>query len=484
MDVSRRIRQKAADLVKIAYNHYVALQASAGEDSNQSMYGPSMPGVSLPNKMMLLFLDQGILSELDECVSDAGHLPLMFRSLIQGSSSSTAAHENLQGRKWKSAEKSEIFSWLAQNSLHSPIITPKIRLLSIMSSVEKVSGQTRSQMLSKNIQQWLYTNAVSPEACEQENLNITEVDSQFAKAMQIEDQSGLDIFLSATKGDQLPKRPDQIRTMFQQLHHVWPKIRNSRQIVVIKTLLSIAASSREVELHQVSQEESKAFLGATSLEPEVLYSILLSILDSPPSYELPGSKRRRMNPGSATSSAESKIPDHDLQQHLIKLSLILEVGDAHRRSFDVSLFHALFMVLRHLQDLRSRTSTELEYQQSLTLGALASMAKTISVPRHQNSASHLDLSIVRVDVLVDCIRNTVHTQVRRSALLVLANLAKHIPQTVLHGVIPVFTLMSSSTARQNDEMSIHAVDEVSSRLANLIEVLQCIEANYSRPYKR
>lgn len=460
MDISRRIRQKAADLIKVAYNRRIALQPLAGEGSNQSMYGPSIPSVSLPNKTMLLFLDQGIISELDECVSDAGHFPLLFRSLIQSSSNTFAAHGNIQGRKWRSAEKSEIFSWLAQNSLHSPIVTSKIRLLSIMNRVEKIGGQPRSQMLSKNIQQWLYTNAISPEACGRETLNIMEIDRQYANAMQIEDQSGLDVFLSVTKGDQLPKRSHQLRTMFQQLHHVWPRIKSSRQIEVIKTLLSTTASSREGEFHQVSHEESKVFLREASLEPQVLSAVLLGILDSRPSDELPGPKRRRINSGSTTSSADSKTQDSDLQQHLIKLSLTLEVVDADRRSFVVPLFHALFMVLRHLQDLKSRASTELEYQQSLTLGALSSMAKTISVPRHQNAASYLDLSIVRVDVLVDCIRNTAHTQARHSALLILAYLAKYIPQTVLHGVIPVFTLMSSSTARQNDDMSIYAVDEV------------------------
>jgi len=71
-----------------------------------------------------------------------------------------------------------------------------------------------------------------------------------------------------------------------------------------------------------------------------------------------------------------------------------------------------------------------------------------------------DKTIAYADLLVDTVRNTANTEVRNSALLLLSRLAKTAPQVILHSVMPIFTLMSTSTIRQSDDFSAHIVDQV------------------------
>lgn len=73
-----------------------------------------------------------------------------------------------------------------------------------------------------------------------------------------------------------------------------------------------------------------------------------------------------------------------------------------------------------------------------------------------------DNTIGYADLLVDTVRNTSNTEVRNSALLLLSSLAQTAPQVILHSVMPIFTLISTSTVHQSDDFSAHIVDQVHS----------------------
>ena len=72
----------------------------------------------------------------------------------------------------------------------------------------------------------------------------------------------------------------------------------------------------------------------------------------------------------------------------------------------------------------------------------------------------IEYSIIKPNVLVDCLRTTVSPQVQQVALLLLAGLASLAPKLVLHSVVPIFTFMGATTLRQNDEYSAYVVDQV------------------------
>lgn len=67
---------------------------------------------------------------------------------------------------------------------------------------------------------------------------------------------------------------------------------------------------------------------------------------------------------------------------------------------------------------------------------------------------------VRVDVLVDCIRNSTDPQVQQTALLLVSILASIAPELILHDVMPIFTFMGSSIMKRTDDYSAYVVKEV------------------------
>jgi U3 small nucleolar RNA-associated protein 10 len=71
---------------------------------------------------------------------------------------------------------------------------------------------------------------------------------------------------------------------------------------------------------------------------------------------------------------------------------------------------------------------------------------------------------IRIDLLVDCIRNTSNPQVQNAALLLISCLAAWVPDIVLHNVMPIFTFMGTTILRQGDEYSAHVIDQVGNRL--------------------
>lgn len=72
----------------------------------------------------------------------------------------------------------------------------------------------------------------------------------------------------------------------------------------------------------------------------------------------------------------------------------------------------------------------------------------------------IDHAMVRSDVLIDCIRTTTNPQVRNSALLLVSALAAIIPESILHGIMPIFTFIGANVLHQDDDFSVYVVKQV------------------------
>lgn len=82
-----------------------------------------------------------------------------------------------------------------------------------------------------------------------------------------------------------------------------------------------------------------------------------------------------------------------------------------------------------------------------------------------DSSAKIDFAIMRIDLIVDCIRSTSSPQVQNAALLLVASLAEIAPDLVLHSVMPIFTFISSTVFRQDDDYSVYVIDQVSQGVA-------------------
>lgn len=68
--------------------------------------------------------------------------------------------------------------------------------------------------------------------------------------------------------------------------------------------------------------------------------------------------------------------------------------------------------------------------------------------------------MVRSDVLIDCIRTTTNPQVRNSAFLLVSALAVIMPESIMHGIMPIFTFIGANVLRQDDDFSVYVVKQV------------------------
>lgn len=72
----------------------------------------------------------------------------------------------------------------------------------------------------------------------------------------------------------------------------------------------------------------------------------------------------------------------------------------------------------------------------------------------------LDVSAIRADLIIDCVRASESPQVQNTALLLVAGLATIAPEKVLHSVMPIFTFMGSSVLKKDDAYSTLVIDQV------------------------
>ena len=200
---------------------------------------------------------------------------------------------------------------------------------------------------------------------------------------------------------------------------------------------------------------AKHVLRSVPLPTEALATILEEVYSSCARMrdQSPAAKRRRtsqnqMVPMTGTSGANMK-------SNIAMIAFALELVDNSKPEGRPQLLGPLFHLLAVLQSLKTQTRTELSYLMTLNLGSL------LEIVRHAGTLSkpHLDDSVIRTELVIDCVRMTESPQVQNTALLLIAAMCKVVPGRVLHNVMPIFTMMGTGVLRKDDEHSGHVTDQ-------------------------
>ncbi|KAF8975950.1 HEAT repeat-containing protein 1 [Entomortierella lignicola] len=162
------------------------------------------------------------------------------------------------------------------------------------------------------------------------------------------------------------------------------------------------------------------------------------------------SKRQRKAP--VDPSAPSAIIE--ALHRLVSVLELLEYKDVTETNKLVTpLFELLSTIMN--SDLHN-TPVSIEYINQLMLSSLTSFVR--QADSGPNSGK-LDESILRVDLVVNCIRATGNPQTHNQALLLMAAIASLYPEKVLHNIMPVFTFMGANVMRQDDNYSFHVIQQ-------------------------
>ncbi|XP_017041327.1 HEAT repeat-containing protein 1 homolog [Drosophila ficusphila] len=121
------------------------------------------------------------------------------------------------------------------------------------------------------------------------------------------------------------------------------------------------------------------------------------------------------------------------------------------------LIPPLFELLAACLTLEDHSAVE--YPKQLILSSLLHCCQTAQAAGVQ-LVNVLPESCFRIELVVQCLRNTRNPQTQQHALLFLTHCAGMYPQQVLHKIVEIFTFVGSTVARHDDAFSLHIIHNV------------------------
>lgn len=463
-DAAHKVRRAAADLITAIGQHYPAdsdLRKKSGPEpwGFADLYGSGLETKDikwLSQEQIARFVRDVLASSLEECVLDKAHINSVIETALNSSKNATdTPRKNDQGRI-SQATRGAILSYLASHTVNTPLYSVKFRLLQSLNLVRGVASTTRTKLLLPLLQHWASLSpAQALEHCQAEQISFKDFEQTAVSIVVPTDTNGLDYLAKIVKGEIARDRAELVSAVFGRFKKLWPSIKGDTRISTANMLMDIAQCPEgQLSPSEHAQVEAAGLLGQLSLSTDVLLAFMN---DLPTAAKLadepPATKRRRTSHGEV---ARTTIRDSSLLAGAVrKVTFVLQLVDESEPEKHLPLLKSLFNFLAELQHFKLQIGSELGYLQGLVLSSLLAIMGAYKADRSLT----LDRSAIRADLLVDCVQKATSPQVQNAALLLIASLAGVAPDLVLHSVMPIFTFMGSSVLRQNDEYSVHVIDQ-------------------------
>ncbi|KAG0073217.1 HEAT repeat-containing protein 1 [Linnemannia elongata] len=217
---------------------------------------------------------------------------------------------------------------------------------------------------------------------------------------------------------------------------------------VFKVLIDLATNAPQETVRVVKQVLREIPI-ASDL---VIYELALvqSSIVKEAQAEEEGGASKRQRKVAIDSSRPSVVVDS-----LHRLVSVLELLESKEVNDSNLLIMPLFEILSTIMnsDLHN-TPISIEYINQLLLSSL-----TTYIRQTEEKGIMVEEGILRVDLVVSCIRATGNPQTHNQALLLMAAIASLCPDKVLHNIMPVFTFMGANVLRQDDNYSFHVIQQ-------------------------
>ncbi|OKL61537.1 U3 small nucleolar RNA-associated protein 10 [Talaromyces atroroseus] len=452
LDPSHAIRSEAAKLL----GTLIQIQRKAKHDAisttpwaQESLYEGqnSVKSAWLSTADAWKITDHVLLPSLEGYVQDSQHIISTLKKALKNSSSDSDKDSSAELKK---SERQSLLQFLCYHIIVTPLFRIKLRLLKIVNSVDKIGSLTRTKLLASFID----TCRTLPESrlsqiCEEEQLSLAELEQEIAAVVSPKERDAEKILISSLVESGKNLRSTFMSAIFTRLEQIWNKLEDDKQDAAAQQIFDLSFKGTES-----MQSFAKETLRNVSLPESILVSFLDMIPELVSTFEnhSPSPKRRRTNKNNAVAAISDPA---GLDEVMGKVTFILELVDSSTPENHPSLAAGLFKSLAALHHLKARIQSTLGYLLSLALGSLLAIvnkAKTLPKPS-------FDTSAIRTDLVVDCVRSSQSPQVQNTALLLVSGLAVIAPEQVLHSVMPIFTFMSSSVLKKDDDYSVMVIDQ-------------------------
>lgn len=385
-----------------------------------------------------------LLPELEACVLDRSVIIKVIQNTLTGTSS----------------KKADMFAYFACHAAVTPLLTIQSALIMVLSGVNKNSSNARSKLLRPCVETWIGLSAkIARARCEQEKVILSEIDTAMISIVRAKDEGSIQMLRQVLQGLKANARLDIQEAAFGRLKQIWSSIPTNEQQTLAVLLRDNALDTKTENTATHLKDFSLETLGGLKLSTEILTALLNSLTTAVQMPENPPSAKRRRTSRSETSRVEIRDSD-ELAQTLRRYTFTLELVENSSPEKHPELLKPLFHCLGEIQHYKFEMDSGLVYLQELVINSLLGIVRNVK----DSKDVLVDKSVIRTDLLVDCIRHTTNPQVQNAALLLVSGLSRWVPEAVLHSVMPIFTFMGSTTLRQSDDYSAHVIHQTISQV--------------------
>lgn len=462
-DNAQRVRRAAGSICQVLTSTYgvSGTKEKVGKDVRtwcaDALYGPRTSGahaLSAQDAYKLLY--SAIIPIIEDCVLDGGHVVRALADTLNGSSGSRRAGG--EGKDLKTSLRSSASAFLAGHAACTPVVSVKLRLLETLDRTGKVANDARKSVLVPFVKQWVTAPSDDLRAsCLAGNVAQRDLDRAIIGTLSHRSAEELQT-LKAVASRELGSRDDIAAIAFERLRLLWSAMKSPSQVALVDFLLGMATDG-DTDAGESAQGEALETLRNLRCPTEVLIHLVDSLpkasdlQDQPPS-----AKKQRTN---KTDTAQPREVDAaKLNAAVRQITFVLELVEGSKPEQHQQLLKGLFHLLGDLHQYKTLVGSQLVYLQGLLMGCLLSVVNGLK----DSKAEDVDRSVIRADLIVECVRTTSSTQVHNTALLLVSSLATWAPELVLHSVMPLFTFMSTTLLRQSDEYSAHVTDQTVARI--------------------
>lgn len=452
-DPSERIRRETAGVLAIVGG---ASKKSKKDDgkiwAQDTLYGQDEKSKSIrwvAGRDMQKIFERALLPELEEYVLDPAHVSKVLENTLRGSTGKDSGALEL-----KKPARLSFFTFLCSHTVNVPLFAPKVALLKLLNNIDRAGGTTRTKELQPVLGMWRdLSEADTKRICEKERLAVPEVEEQVILTVTPKEKDAITLLLSYVSPGSESLRTSLVVAIFNRMKDIWSRIPEDRQFEAAEKLFEISLGLSGGDKTLASN--CRDVLRSVELSGSILFNFLHQVPVSLTDVESLGPAPKRRRTSQSNMVAMTVKDEAGLSRLMDKMTFILELVDSSTPEAHPELADGLFQTLAALLHFKSQIQSGMSYLLSLALGSLLAIVNR----SRQSGKPQFDTSVIRADLVVDCVRTTESPQVQNAALLLVAGLSSIAPELVLHSVMPIFTFMGSSVLRKDDEYSVSVIDQ-------------------------
>jgi len=412
----------------------------------------------VPSTQLAKIIRQVYLPALEECILDASQVAKILSLSLSGNTGPVGTSQNSSKASSIDLKKSlrhSLFDLLTTHAVATPLINVKTGIIKLLDGVQKVGSQSKSKALAPILYSWASLSSAEAAAlASREKLSLPDIDRAMTHLISARDKEAVGHILTQLEQGGLQPRPDLITAFFDHLLMLWDDLRHESQLSASIHLFDLAFSTNAVLARGACH-----VLQSATLSTEIIGSILEHTCAGLTQIQAEGPPKKRRR----TSHSRQSVPQEGflgLEVVLARLTFALELVDSSSPEIRPELLHGLFDILVTLRRLKDQRTSDSPYLLHLCLSSILAIVDKVRA----SGRPKVDLSSIRADLVIDCVRTSENPQVQTTALLLSASLTSIAPELMLHNVMPIFAFMGNSVFSKDDERSVYvsnqAIDQI------------------------